>query len=78
MHISMETFELLSNSDIKQLLMKSSNAFFELDAILPWLVKKCQVKLIKVIRKTVNFPEIFPQSVKASLLKPLIKKPNLD
>ena len=46
-----------------------------------WLVKKCQAELIKVIRNIVNISlkaGVFPQSMKAALLKPLIKKPNLD
>ena len=50
----MEAFEPLSDSDIKQLLMRSSNAFCELDPIPAWLVKKCQIEVIKVIRHIVN------------------------
>ena len=77
----MEAFEPLSDSDIKQLLMKSSNVFSELDPMPAWLVKKCQTELIKAIRNIVSISlkaGFFSQSMKAALLKPLIKKPNLD
>ena len=61
--------------------MKSSNAFCELDLVPTWLVKTCRVEEIKVSRNIVNISlkaGVFPQSMKAALLKPLIKKPNLD
>ena len=77
----MEAFELLSDSDIKQLVMRSSNTFCKLDPIPTWLVKKCQGEPIKVITNIVNISQkavVFPQSIKAALLKALIKKPNLD
>ena len=77
----MEAFAPLSDSDIKQLLMKSSNAFCELDPMPTWLVKKCQAELIKLIRKIVNISlkaGVFPQAMKAALLKSLIKKSYLD
>ena len=61
--------------------MKSSDAFCELDPVPTWLVKKCQAELIKIIKSIVNISlkaGIFPESAKTDLLKPLIKKPNLD
>ena len=50
----MEAFEFPSDNYIKQLLMISSNEFFELDLIPTWLDKKCQAQLIKVFRNISN------------------------
>ena len=75
----MEASEPLSDNDIKQLLMKVSNAFCELEPLPIWLVKKCQAELITVIRSIVNISlkaGVFPQSMKPVLLKSLIKKAN--
>ena len=77
----MEAFVPLSDSDIKQLAMKTSNAFCEVDPMPMWLVEKCQAELIKVITSIANISlkaGIFPQSMKAAPLKPLIKKSTLD
>ena len=71
----------MSDSDIKRLLMRSSNAFSGLDSIQTWLVKKRQSELITVIRNIVNIslkPRVLPPCTKGALLKPLTKKPNLD
>ena len=71
----------MSDSDIKRLLMRSSNAFSGLDPIQTWLVKKRQSELITVIRNIVNIslkPRVLPPCTKGALLKPLTKKPNLD
>ena len=67
-----DAFEPLSDSDIKQLLIKSSDAFCELNTMQCWLVKKCQAELTQVIRNILNIsPEagVFPQSMKAAPLK---------
>ena len=77
----MEAFEPMSDSGIKQLLIRSSNAFCELDSMPAWLVKNCQAELIKAIINIVNISlkaRVFPQSMKAALSKALIKKSNLD
>ena len=77
----MEVFEPLSDHDIKQLLMRSSNVFCELDHIPVWVVQKHSTELIEVVRNIVNISlkaGIFPQSIKAVLLNILTKKPSLD
>ena len=67
----METFEPLSDSDTKHLLMRSSNTLCELDPIPTWLVKKRQAEINKVIGNIVSISintGIFPQSRKGALL----------
>ena len=68
----METFEPLSDTDIRQLLIRCSYDFCDLDHIPVWLVKKCQAELIKVIRNIVNTllnVGVFLQFMEADLLK---------
>jgi len=77
----MDTFDPLSVSEIKQLLKRSSNAFCEADPMPTWFVKECQDVLIGPIAKIVNTSlssGVFPLSMKAALVKPLIKRHNLD
>ena len=50
----LEAFERMSDSDIKKLLMKSSNAFYEPAPMTTWLIKKCQAELTKAVRNIVN------------------------
>ena len=80
-HSSLSTFDALSQSDIKKLLNKSSNAFCDLDPMPTWLVKECQDILILPITKIINDSMsmgFFPDSMKIAHVKPLIKKYNLD
>ena len=61
--------------------MRFSNNFYELDFILTSLVKKSQDELIKVIESLLYISVttgIFSESIKAALLKSLIKEANLD
>jgi len=74
----MDTFEPFTETDIRQLLKKSSNAFCAVDPMPTWLVKDCLYVLINPITNIVNKSlslGVFPRSMKAALVKPLIKKP---
>ena len=71
----MDTFDPLSVTEIKQLLKRSSDAFWEADPMPTWFVKECQDILICLIAKILNTSlssGVFPLSMKAALLKPLI------
>ena len=50
----MDTFELCKETDIRQLLKKSSNAFCAVDPMPTWLVKDCLHVLISSITNVVN------------------------
>ena len=77
----MDTFEPFTETDIRQLLKKSSNAFCAVDPMPTWLVKDCLDVLINPITNIVNKSlslGVFPRSMKAALVKPLIKNHTLD
>ena len=70
----MDTFEPFTETDIRQLLNKSSNAFCALDPMPTWLVKDClDVPITNIVNKSLSLG-VFPRSMKAALVKPLIKK----
>ena len=63
----MDTFEPFTESDIRQLLNRSSNAFRAVDPIPTWLVKDCLDVLISpIITIVINslYLGVFPRSMK--------------
>ena len=64
-----EVFEPLSDSDIKQLLRRPSNVFWEHDPMPTWL-DKCQAEQTTVIRNFVNISpkNEFSNNVKVAML----------
>ena len=76
-----DTFEPFTETDIRQLLTRSSNAFRAVDPMPTWLVKDCLDILINPIINIVNKSlslYVFPRSTKAALVKPLIKNHTMD
>ena len=76
----MDTFEPFTETDIRQLLKMSPNAFCAADPMPTWLVTDCLDVLINPITNIVNKSlslGVFPRSMKAALVKPLIKKTTL-
>ena len=72
----MDTFQPFTETDIRQLLKKSSNAFCAVDLMPTWLVRECLNVLINSITNIVNKSlslDVFPRSMKAAIVKPLIK-----
>jgi len=73
----MDTFEPFTETDIRQLLKRSSNTFCAVDPISTWVVKDCLDVLRSSITNIVNTSlsrGVFPISKKAAIVKPLIKK----
>jgi len=71
----MDTFEPFAETDIRQLLKRSSNAFCAVDPMPTWLVKDCLDVLISPVTNVVNkslYLGVFQKSAKAALVKPLI------
>jgi len=63
--------------DWYQTVAEKSNAFCAVDPMPTWLVKDCLDVVIKPITNIVNKSlslGVFPRSMKAALVKPLIKK----
>jgi len=72
----MATFEPFTEIDIRQLLKKSSNAFYAVDPMPTWFVRICldvQISPITYIVSKSLSPDVFPRSLKAAFVKPLTK-----
>jgi len=77
----MDTIELFIKSDITHLLKMSSNGLCAVAAMPTWLVKDCLDIPISPITNIVNtslFLGVFTRSMKAALVKPLIKNHTMD
>ena len=75
----MDTFDPPSVSEIKHLLKRSSDTFCVADLVPVQFVKECQNILICPTAKIGNtslFSGLFPLSLKAALVKPIIKTHN--
>ena len=73
----MDTFEPFTETDIRQLLKRSSNAICAVGPMPTWLVKDYLDVLISPITNIVNKSlslGVFPRSMKAALVNPLMKK----
>ena len=77
----MATFEPFTGVEIRKLLAKSSSAFCELDPVPTELVKSCQDVLLTPVTRIINVSlqtGVFPTSMKSAIVRPLIKKQDLD
>ena len=71
-----DTFEPFTETDIRQLLKMSCNAFCAVDPMPTWLVKYCLSFLISSITNIVNkslYLGVFSRTMKALRVKALIK-----
>jgi len=78
---TMDTFELFTETDIRQLLKRSSSAFCAVDPMPTQLVKDFLDVLINTITNIVNTSlsqGVFLRSMKAAIVKPLIQKHTMD
>ena len=76
-----EKFCVLSEEEVSDIIMGSSNASCQLDPIPTWLLKLCGSELIPVITKMINLSlqqGQVPDSWKAALIRPLLKKLGLE
>ena len=72
----MNTFEPFTETDIRQLLKRLSNALYAVAAMHTLFMKECLEVLITPIRKKVNTLltlGIFPKSMKSTLVRLLVK-----
>ena len=77
----MKTLRPLSEEEVYNIIIKSSNATCSLDPIPTWLLKLCARELTPVIIKMINLPLSeghAPDSWKVAILKPILKKYGLD
>ena len=76
-----EKFDVRSEEEVSDIIMGSSNASYQLDPILAWLLKLCGSELIPVKTKMINLSlqqGQVPDSWEAALIKPLLKKLGLE
>ena len=76
-----EQFKLLTEEEVKMIVMKCASKQCRLDPVPTYIVKECIGVLIPSITKIVNLSlqsGQFPDHWKCSLVTPLIKKPTLD
>jgi hypothetical protein len=71
----------LSQEEMRKVILEQKNKTSELDAIPTHLLKLCLDELLPVISRIINLSLStchFPNHYKTAIIKPLIKKPNLD
>ena len=74
-------FDVLSEDDVRNFIMKSASKHCQLDPAPTWLVKKCIEVLLPVITNMINLSlsyGCFPDAWKCALIRPLLKKLGLD
>ncbi len=74
-------FKPADSSEIRILIMSYTNKSCELDPIPTWLLKQCIAELLPLITSIMNTSMqsgVFPSSFKTAIIRPHIKKPNLD
>ena len=74
-------FDVLSEEDVRNLIMKSTSKHCHLDPAPTWLVKKCIDVLLPVITNMMNLSlssGCFPDAWKCAVVRPLLKKLGLD
>ena len=76
-----EQFKLLTCTDVSEIIKSMNNKSCELDPIPTWILKNCLPEVISYITLIVNLSlqdGIFPESLKSAIVKPILKKSNLD
>ena len=77
----MDCFEPLSQEEVENIINTSPNKSCDIDPILTTLLKEILLSVITILTGIINkslTSGIFPQSLKVDLVKPLLKKANLD
>ena len=74
--VKLESFTPVSDQEVHDIIMQSSNASCELDPIPSWLVKLCSNELTPILTKIINLSleeGHVPDAWKIALLKPFLK-----
>ena len=74
-------FTPVSQDEVKKIISKSPSKSCELDPLPTWLFKECIEELLPSLTQILNNSlknAYVPKSFKSSLIRPLIKKPDLD
>jgi exonuclease III len=74
-------FKLLSETEVKQILLKMNNKHCEMDPLPFWLLKECIDEFLPIITQIINASlqtGTMPQSLKHAHIIPTLKKNNLE
>jgi hypothetical protein len=74
-------FTPVTENELRKVISKSQSKSCELDVLPTWLLKECLDELVPSLTKLINYSldrSYVPKSFKSSLIRPLIKKPDLD
>ena len=77
----MDCFEPLSQEEVENIINTSPSKSCDMDPIPMTLLKEILPSVITILTEIINkslTSGIFPDSLKIALVKPLLKKPNLD
>ena len=80
-YTTIHQFRLASSEEIIELITSYSNKSCELDTIPTWLLKDCINELLPLIMSIINnsiSTGIFPSQFKQAIVRPLLKKSDLD
>ena len=70
-----------TTDEVKKLILSYSNSSLQLDPVPTWLLKLCIVELLPIIMTIMNASLLsgqFPSQFKDAIIRPLLKKSNLD
>ena len=80
-HCSFDDFSKITEEQLKDLVSKMPNKFCCLDPIPPFLLKDCLPELTPILMHIINSSldsGIFPSGMKHAVIKPTLKKENVD
>ncbi len=80
-HAMLRNLRPTTDDEIRQLIMSRSNKSCELDPLPTWLLKRCLDELLPLLTRICNASLAsgeFPQQYKSAIIRPLLKKSNLD
>ncbi|XP_072021288.1 uncharacterized protein [Amphiura filiformis] len=78
---NMSGFESLSTSSVSEIICQMSNKSCSLDTLPSWLIKQNLPHLLSIITRIVNaslVSGVFPETLKHSIITPVLKKTNMD
>ena len=75
------SFKLFTSTDVNDIIKSMNNKSCELDPVPTWLLKHCLPELLAFITLIVNISlqdGQFPEGLKSAIVRPMLKKSNLD
>jgi exonuclease III len=77
----LNTFNELTQNQVKEMVFKSPNKFCDLDPMPTWMIRDCIDEILPLLTKIVNLSLMLgemPKDLKMAIIKPLLKKLGLE